>query len=632
MRDGFIRVAAATPSVRVADPAYNREQIETIIRSEAARGTKVLVFPELALSAYTCGDLFLQDTLQEAVCRELKNLLEQTADTEVLCFVGLPFAFENRLYNAVAVFRKGELLGLVPKLHIPNYGEFYERRYFTPGFEAPVLVQIFGEQVPFGARLLFTCESLPELKIGVEICEDLWVPNAPSIELCTAGATLIVNCSASNALAGKRKARRELDKAQSSKLLAGYVYASAGEGESTQDLVFSAHNLIAEAGEVLAESPLLTNAVIASELDLKKLLFLRRRQNSYPQRDSESNLYCGVSFDLRLTETELTRTVNPAPFVPADKAAREERCEEGLQIQALGLKKRLDHIHGTRAVLGLSGGLDSTLALLVAVRSFDALGLPRSGIEAITMPAFGTTDRTYRNACELAEALGASLEEISIRESVLQHFKDIKQDPEKHDVTYENAQARERTQVLMDIANRDNALVIGTGDLSELALGWATYNGDHMSMYAVNVSVPKTLVRVLVEHEANLAGGKLREVLLDILDTPVSPELLPPKDGVISQKTEDLVGPYELHDFFLFQMLLYLTNAVFDFMSIIDMNMTEVRSRALCSFIHFYNGTKQLVNTFTGCENCWNHRYAKKLTQFVIVYMVTSLHRLIKHI
>lgn len=557
MRDGFLRVAAATPSVRVADPAYNREQIETIIRSEAARGTKVLVFPELALSAYTCGDLFLQDALQEAVLRELRQLLHNTADSEVLCFVGLPFAFENRLYNAVAVFQKGELLGLVPKRHIPNYGEFYERRYFAPGFESPVLVSLFGERLPFGARLLFSCESLPELKIGVEICEDLWVPNAPSIDLCTAGATLIVNCSASNALAGKRKARRELVQAQSSKLLAGYVYASAGEGESTQDLVFSAHNLIAEAGEVLAESPLLTNTVIASELDLKKILFLRRRQSSYPGRDSESNLYCDIDFDLRLTETELTRKVNPAPFVPAEPEARAERCEEILRIQALGLKKRLDHIHGSRAVLGLSGGLDSTLALLVAVRSFDALGLPRSGIETITMPAFGTTDRTYRNACELAAALGTSLEEISIREAVLQHFKDIKQDPEKHDITYENAQARERTQVLMDIANRDNALVIGTGDLSELALGWATYNGDHMSMYAVNVSVPKTLVRVLVEHEAGLASGKLREVLLDILDTPVSPELLPPKDGVISQKTEDLVGPYELHDFFLFQMLRY---------------------------------------------------------------------------
>ena len=557
MRDGFLRVAAATPSVRVADPAYNREQIETIIRSEAARGTKVLVFPELALSAYTCGDLFLQDALQEAVLRELRQLLHNTADSEVLCFVGLPFAFENRLYNAVAVFQKGELLGLVPKRHIPNYGEFYERRYFAPGFESPVLVSLFGERLPFGARLLFSCETLPELKIGVEICEDLWVPNAPSIDLCTAGATLIVNCSASNALAGKRKARRELVKAQSSKLLAGYVYASAGEGESTQDLVFSAHNLIAEAGEVLAESPLLTNTVVASELDLKKILFLRRRQSSYPGRDSESNLYCDIDFDLRLTETKLTRKVNPAPFVPAEPEARAERCEEILRIQSLGLKKRLDHIHGSRAVLGLSGGLDSTLALLVAVRSFDALGLPRSGIETITMPAFGTTDRTYRNACELAAALGTSLEEISIREAVLQHFKDIKQDPEKHDITYENSQARERTQVLMDIAHRDNALVIGTGDLSELALGWATYNGDHMSMYAVNVSVPKTLVRVLVEHEAGLASGKLRAVLLDILDTPVSPELLPPKDGVISQKTEDLVGPYELHDFFLFQMLRY---------------------------------------------------------------------------
>lgn len=588
MRDGFLRVAAATPSVRVADPAYNREQIETIIRSEAARGTKVLVFPELALSAYTCGDLFLQDALQEAVLRELRQLLHNTADSEVLCFVGLPFAFENRLYNAVAVFQKGELLGLVPKLHIPNYGEFYERRYFTPGFEAPVLVPLFGERLPFGARLLFSCESLPELKIGVEICEDLWVPNAPSIDLCTAGATLIVNCSASNALAGKRKARRELVKAQSSKLLAGYVYASAGEGESTQDLVFSAHNLIAEAGEVLAESPLLTNTVVASELDLKKILFLRRRQSSYPGRDSESNLYCGIDFDLSITETELTRKVNPSPFVPADKAAREERCEEVLQIQALGLKKRLEHIHGSRAVLGLSGGLDSTLALLVAVRSFDALGLPRSGIETITMPAFGTTDRTYRNACELATALGTSLEEISIREAVLQHFKDIKQDPEKHDITYENAQARERTQVLMDIANRDNALVIGTGDLSELALGWATYNGDHMSMYAVNVSVPKTLVRVLVEHEAGLASGKLREVLLDILDTPVSPELLPPKDGVISQKTEDLVGPYELHDFFLFQMLRYGSSP------------RKIYRLALCAFAGVYDGAtvKKWLITF----------------------------------
>lgn len=555
MRDGFLRVAAATPDVRVADPGYNREQIERIIRSEAERGTKVLAFPELALSAYTCGDLFLQDSLQTDVLSELKTLVAHTAGTEVLSFVGLPFAYENKLYNAVAVIQNGALLGLVPKLHIPNYGEFYESRYFAPGLRAPVLAPLFGEQVPFGARLLFSCENMTALKIGVEICEDLWVPDAPSIELCAAGATLIVNCSASDALAGKRNARRALVKAQSGRLLAGYVYASAGEGESTQDLVFSAHNIIAEAGTVLTESPLLANSTIASELDLRKLLFLRRKQNSYPGKDTEKQLYCGIDFALSETETVLTRTVNPAPFVPAEPVARAERCEEVLRIQALGLKKRLIHINGKKAVLGLSGGLDSTLALLVAVRSFDSLGLPREGIEAITMPAFGTTDRTYRNACELARALGTSLEEISIRGAVLQHFQDIHQDPEKHDITYENAQARERTQVLMDIANRDNALVIGTGDLSELALGWATYNGDHMSMYAVNVSVPKTLVRFLVEHEAARASGALRGVLLDILDTPVSPELLPPRDGKISQRTEDLVGPYELHDFFLYEML-----------------------------------------------------------------------------
>lgn len=557
MQQGFIKTAAVTPYIKVADPLFNRVSVLEKITEAADSGASVIVCPELCLTGYTCNDLFLQELLLKEAKDALRWLMEQTAQMQALIFVGLPFEYLGKLYNVAAVISGGRLLGLVPKTHIPNYGEFYEQRHFVSGMHTPVPVTFDrGIETWMGTDQIFTCEEYPMLRVAAEICEDLWAPDPPSTGHALAGADLIVNLSASDETTGKDLYRRELVKGQSARLLCGYVYCSAGEGESTQDIVFSGHNIIAENGSILAEAARFTNEITYSEIDVARMVGERRRMTTFGVRDTEHYRY--QEFSLELHETSLTRSVDPAPFVPGNVADREKRCEEILAIQAMGLKKRLSHTGCQNAVVGISGGLDSTLALLVTVRAFDALDLPRKQITAVTMPGFGTTDRTYENAVGMIRCLGAELREISIVDAVNQHFSDIGHDSAIHDVTYENCQARERTQILMDIANKNGGMVIGTGDMSELALGWATYNGDHMSMYAVNCSVPKTLVRHLVRYYADTCGdARLTEVLLDVLDTPVSPELLPPEDGQISQKTEDLVGPYELHDFYLYQVLRY---------------------------------------------------------------------------
>lgn len=563
MRDGFLRVAAATPQVRVADVEFNREEICRLIEDGRKRNAKIMVFPELSLTAYTCGDLFIQKPLLTAVKRELKKLVEFTEGSDMLVFAGLPWEYNNKLYNVAAVIQNGKLLGLVPKIWIPNYSEFYERRHFNPWESGVADVEFDGYQVPLGTKLLFSCKNVENLVVGAEICEDVWVLNPPSSAHAAAGATVIVNCSASDETTGKADYRRNLISGQSARLLCAYIYANAGEGESTQDLVFGGQNLIAENGTILKESVRFSNETIYADIDLERLECERRRMTTYQTEGRED--YRFVEFELAEEKNSdifyenLDRFVDPSPFVPDNEADRAKRCEEILMIQAMGLKKRLIHTGCKNAVVGISGGLDSTLALLVTVKAFDMAGIPRSQIDSVTMPCFGTTDRTYNNACLLTKKLGASLMEVDIRDAVNTHFRDIGHDPAVHDVTYENSQARERTQVLMDIANQSGGMVIGTGDMSELALGWATYNGDHMSMYGVNASVPKTLVRHLVRYYADTCRDEeLSHVLYDVLDTPVSPELLPPEDnGTIAQKTEDLVGPYELHDFFLYYILRY---------------------------------------------------------------------------
>ena len=553
MRQGFVKAAAVTPKIKVADTKYNAELILDMMKESTRQGAKIVVFPELCLTGYTCQDLFLQERLLQGAKDALMKLVKESASLDAIFFVGLPFEILGKLYNVAAVFSHGEVLGLVPKSYLPNYNEFYEARHFVSGAElATEVVLPDGSCVHADRDLLFVCEQMPKLRIGVELCEDLWTPNPPSISHALAGASVLVNLSASNELTGKDSYRRELVSGQSARLLAGYIYASAGEGESTQDLVFSGHNIIAENGQILAESKRFGHGILYSEIDVERLCAQRRRMTTFV---TEDQTHTEILFSLKIEETKLTRFIDPAPFVPTDRQNREKRCDEILMIQAMGLKKRLEHT-GANAVVGISGGLDSTLALLVTVRAFDLCGRDHKGITAVTMPGFGTTDRTYDNAVKLIQSLGAEFVEVDICQAVNVHFSDIGQDPSVHDVTYENSQARERTQILMDIANKKNALVIGTGDLSELALGWATYNGDHMSMYAVNASVPKTLVRHLVRYYADTCEDKqLSDTLYDVLDTPVSPELLPPEDGKISQKTEDLVGPYELHDFFLYYML-----------------------------------------------------------------------------
>lgn len=554
MEHGFVKAAAATPDIRVADVRYNQEKICEAIQKASECHAKILVFPELCVTGYTCGDLFHQQVLLADSRNALLEIMEFTQDKDLLVFIGMPLCVDGKLYNVAAALNRGELLGFTTKTFLPNYGEFYEMRQFTPGPKKARYILFEGKYVPFGPQLLFQCAQMDGLVVSAEICEDVWSPVPPSIQAALEGATVIVNLSASDETVGKDTYRRALIQGQSARLIAGYIYANAGEGESTTDLVFGGHNIIAENGLVLKESKRFRNDMIYTEIDIDRVLGERRKNTTF-QMHEERSLEC-IQFCLNVEKTELTRNFPSEPFVPQDDRTRGERCEEILTIQAMGLKKRLAHTRAKTAVVGISGGLDSTLALLVTARAFDMLGRSRKEILAVTMPCFGTTDRTYQNACQMALKLGATLREVPIREAVQVHFQDIGHDPQDHSVTYENSQARERTQVLMDLANEDGGMVVGTGDLSELALGWATYNGDHMSMYGVNASVPKTLVRHLVKHAADTADdGQLKEVLYDVLDTPVSPELLPPEEGNIAQKTEDLVGPYELHDFFLYYLV-----------------------------------------------------------------------------
>ena len=554
MIDGYLKVAAITPNVRVADVEFNCNEICKCIDEAAGEKAKLVVFPELCITGYTCQDLFFQDRLLEAAKEALLKIVKHSQGVNALILVGFPLAVDAKLYNVAAALCNGEILGIVPKTFLPNYNEFYEARHFYSGRELDTVINIGGRTVQINRNILFVCNEMPSLRVALELCEDLWAPDPPSTAHCLAGATVIANLSASNEIIGKSRYRRNLVSAQSARLVCAYLYASAGPGESTQDVVYSGHNIIAENGNVLCESERFSENMIVSEIDLEYLEAERRRMTTY-EADS-SVKYTRVVFSLNKEHAELTRYIDPNPFVPALGQERDMRCNEILTIQAMGLRKRLDHIGCKTAVIGISGGLDSTLAFLVIAKAFDYLTFDRNGIIAVTMPGFGTTDRTYENAVRLIKEIGASFREVNISKAVKQHFADICHDENVHDVTYENSQARERTKILMDIANKENGIVIGTGDLSELALGWATYNGDHMSMYAVNSSVPKTLVRYLVQYYADTTDDrKLRETLYDILDTPVSPELLPPDGGEITQKTEDLVGPYELHDFFLYHML-----------------------------------------------------------------------------
>lgn len=554
MKDGFVKVAAGTPTIKVADCIYNREQIFKEIMEMKREGAKIMVFPELCLTGYTCSDLFWQEHMLRTAKEQLLGLAEDTRGVDALIFVGLPYENAGKLYNVAAVLNHGDILGMIPKAYLPNYNEFYEGRHFCYASGDFLTTNIQGREIPFCTDMLFTCSQMPHLIVAGEICEDLWVPHAPSLDHALAGATVVVNLSASDEMTGKASYRRELVKGQSARLICGYIYAAAGDGESTTDLVFGAQNMIAENGNLMAEAKRFTNQTVYADLDVDRLVGERRRMTTFDAADPGD--YEVIPFDLKVKETRLERYFAPRPFVPGSKADRDERCDEILMMQAMGLKKRLEHTSCQSSVIGMSGGLDSTLALLVTARAFDLAGIPRKNILSVTMPGFGTTDRTYSNACNLTASLGATLREIPIAEAVRVHFRDIGHDEANHDVTYENCQARERTQILMDLANQTGGMVIGTGDLSELALGWATYNGDHMSMYAVNTSVPKTLVRHLVSYFADTCGDEnLAKTLRDVLDTPVSPELLPPKDGKISQKTEDLVGPYELHDFFLYYMM-----------------------------------------------------------------------------
>ncbi len=554
MKNGFVKVAAATPDIRVADVEFNTQNIINAMEEAQKNGAKILVFPELCVTGYTCSDLFDHSVLLKASRKALLEIAENTNDKDMLVFVGAPLEVNGKLYNVATAMNQGEIIGFTTKTFLPNYGEFYEMRQFTPGPQIVREITFEGKKIPFGPQILFQAEGMEELVVAAEICEDVWSPIPPSIQAALEGATVIVNCSASDETIGKDTYRRALISGQSARLISGYIYANAGEGESTTDLVFGGHNIIAENGTVLKESSRYVNEIIYSELDLQRITGERRKNTTFQPLDEETLVR--VPFTVEETKTFLTRTFPKKPFVPSDEQTRAQRCEEILTIQAMGLKKRLAHTNARTAVVGISGGLDSTLALLVTARAFDMLGRDKKDIIAVTMPCFGTTDRTYQNACEMSKKVGATLIEVPIADAVNVHFRDIGHDPEDHSVTYENCQARERTQVLMDIANKTWGMVIGTGDLSELALGWATYNGDHMSMYGVNASVPKTLVRHLVKYAADDTKDEaLKNVLYDVLDTPVSPELLPPKDGDIAQKTEDLVGPYELHDFFLYFML-----------------------------------------------------------------------------
>ena len=571
MKDGFIKVAACTPEIQVADVDFNVDKIISQLEKCREEGVKVAVFPELCITGYTCQDLFFQNALLDKAMEGVVKIAKTTADSDMLVAVGVPVRANGKLYNCAAVIQDGEVRAFVPKTHLPNYNEFYEARHFAPyrGECAAIDLREYGqlEFIPPMEQTVFVCEEIPELVVGFELCEDLWVADPVSNYLAKSGATLICNLSASDEVIGKDSYRRQLVSNQSARLVAGYIYCSAGDGESTQDMVFSGHNIIAENGSILAESRLFENGITISEIDFKKLAFERRKISTYPESNSVwdqlNEIYKPYFLDVLpvdyitfdMCDTKLTRKFSKTPFIPANQAERNERCHLILQMQSHGLMKRIAHTHSKTVVIGISGGLDSTLALLVCVMAMDLLKRPHTDIVAVTMPCFGTTKRTRSNAEILCDALEVTFREVDISKAVLQHFEDIGHDYNDHSVVFENGQARERTKVLMNIANQVSGMVVGTGDLSELALGWATYNGDHMSMYGVNASIPKTLVRHIVQYYGDTCtSDTLRNVLYDILDTPVSPELLPTDESgtEMTQKTEDLVGPYELHDFFLY--------------------------------------------------------------------------------
>ena len=562
---GYVRVGAAVPRLKLADCTYNKEQIVTMAKEAAVKGIRVLTFPELCITGYTCADLFMQRPLLVAAEKTIKAIASETADLNVFIVVGAPVPLDSQAFNCAVAIYKGEILGMVPKTHLPNYSEFAEERWFSSADDILVdRIRYAGQEVPIGSDLLFAAAGIPDLKIGIEICEDLWVPIPPSSYQALYGATLLLNLSASNELSGKAHYRRRMVAQHSSSCMASYVYVSAGIGESTQDAVFGGHSLICENGEIFAETERFAqnNQLIYADIDLDILTNERRRHTtflSHLQKAEMHRMYRLITFDMEEPESleHWNRPLTSAPFHPAADEV-DEHCKDIFSIQTAGLARRMEHTHSDSLVIGISGGLDSTLALLVCVKACDFLGIDRSHVLGVTMPGFGTTDRTYQNALTLMKSLGITMKEIPIRDAVTQHFKDIEHDMSLHNVTYENAQARERTQILMDLANKHNGLVVGTGDLSELALGWATYNGDHMSMYGVNGGIPKTLIRVLVNWVATNGevDAAASAALLDVLDTPISPELLPPDaSGNINQKTEDLVGPYELHDFFLYHIL-----------------------------------------------------------------------------
>lgn len=567
MRYGFVKVCAATPEIRVADLQFNTNNIINAIIKSAEEGSQLTVFPELCITGYTCGDLFNQSVLLDEVQNCISQICDATKDIKTLVFVGAPIENAGRLYNCAIAISGGEIIGVVPKTYIPNYGEFYERRHFIPAPNTVGEVEIAGQTCCFGANMIFKAKNFKGFTVAAELCEDLWAPLSPSVFHAKAGANIIVNLSCSDETVGKIDYRRNLVKMQSGKLISGYVYADAGDGESTTDMVFSGHNIIAENGSVIAESKPFENGLLYGEIDVEVIGGERRRMASgyYKENDKNFNDYSGaftekdylvIVFTAADGADEINRHFLKTPFVPEDKATLRERTELILSIQTNGLKKRLSHTGAKTALIGISGGLDSALALLVTCRAFKALEKPLSDIIAVTMPGFGTTEKTKGNSLKLIETLGVSSKIIPITASVLQHFNDIEHDCEVLDVTYENAQARMRTLILMDLANKTGGMVIGTGDLSELALGWSTYNGDHMSMYGVNSSVPKTLVKHLIAYEAKNLGGEVEIILNDILDTEISPELLPPdENGDIAQKTEDIVGPYILHDFFLYNSI-----------------------------------------------------------------------------
>lgn len=553
MQYGFLNVCAATPQIRLADCIYNGERIIEMMRRAAAEKAALAVFPELCITGYTCADLFAQKALIDSALNTLKKIRDASRGLNMVTVVGVPIKKDGKLYNCAAVIHDGSVLGVVPKANLANYGEFYEPRHFSPAPEANSNMQLFGQSCPFGKKLLFSCDSMQSFTLGIEICEDLWVVEPPSSSHALAGATLIANLSASSEMIGKREYRRSLVSSQSARLMCAYVYCDAGEGESTTDLVFSGHSIIAENGVFLAQSRQYECGLTMAQPDLERMEAERGRATTFSAYDAAG--YQTVSFHLNTYNTPLTRKFSPFPFVPQDPLDRDIRCEEILSIQAHGLKKRIEHMGAESLVIAVSGGLDSCLALLVCTRAMELIGRDKSAVTAVTMPCFGTTARTRSNAQKLCRLLGVSFKTVDITRSVSMHFEDIGHAGGDYSTVFENAQARERTQVVMDLANSGRGLAVGTGDLSELALGWATYNGDHMSMYGVNSSVPKTLIRHIISYVASISGDDLKEVLQDIVDTPVSPELLPAKGDSMVQLTEEIIGPYELHDFFLYYVV-----------------------------------------------------------------------------